>query len=56
MFKGVTFAIETQYGIPGSHGMRMEARVHVTEKGCEILSKWPVEEMIEVPILLAKLN
>jgi Xaa-Pro aminopeptidase len=48
--KGMTFAIETQHGTPGSHGVRMEEMVHVTENGYEILSKWPIQEMIEVPL------
>ena len=48
--KGVTFAIETHHGTPGSHGVRIEEMVHVTDKGCEILSKWPVQEIMEVPL------
>jgi len=48
--KGMTFAIETQHGTPGSHGVRMEEMVHVTENGYEIMSKWPIQELTEVPL------
>jgi len=48
--KGMTFAIETQHGTPGSHGVRMEEMVHVTENGYEIMSKWPIQEISEVPL------
>ena len=47
---GMTFAIETQHGTPGSHGVRIEEMVHVTENGCEIMSQWPVGEISEVPL------
>lgn len=48
--KGITFAIETQHDSTGSHGVRIEEMVHVTDKGYEILNKWPVEEIMEVPL------
>ncbi len=48
--KGMSFAIETQHGTPGSYGVRMEEMVCVTENGFEILSKWPVQEIMEVPL------
>jgi len=48
--KGMTFAIETQHGTPGSHGVRMEEMVHVTDNGYEIMSKWPIQELSEVPL------
>jgi len=47
---GMTFAIETQHGTPGSHGVRIEEMVHVTENGYEIMSQWPVGEISEVPL------
>ena len=46
---GMTFAIETQHGTPNVGGARIEEVIHVTEKGVEVLSKWPIEQMIEVP-------
>jgi len=49
--EGMTFAIETQHGTPGSHGVRIEEVIHVTKDGAEIMSKWPVEEIFEVPLV-----
>jgi Xaa-Pro dipeptidase len=46
--EGMTFAIETQHGRPGKHGVRIEEMVRVTKKGAEIMSLWPVEEITEV--------
>lgn len=45
---GMTFAIETQHGRPGKHGVRIEEMIHVTEKGFEKLSHYPYENIIEV--------
>lgn len=48
--EGMTFAIETQHGVPGSHGVRIEEVIVVTKDGVEVLSKFPVEEITEVPL------
>ncbi len=44
---GMTFAIETQHGRPGKHGVRIEEMVAVTETGFEMLSKYPVAGITE---------
>jgi len=31
-------------------GVRIEEVIHVTKTGVEILSKWPVKEITEIPI------
>ena len=49
--EGMTFALETQHGTPGSHGVRIEEMLHVTKSGVEILSKWPIDEITEVPLV-----
>ena len=41
----MTFAIETQHGIPGIGGVRIEEMIHVTEDGVEIMSQFPVDEI-----------
>ena len=46
--KGMTFAIETQHGVPGIGGVRMEEMIHVTDTGVEILSQWPIDEIVVV--------
>ncbi len=46
--QGMTFAIETQHGVPGIGGVRIEEMIHVTEDGVEILSQWPVDEITVV--------
>lgn len=46
----MTFAVETQHGTPGMHGVRIEEMVHVTKKGVEVLSKWPVREITEIDL------
>jgi Xaa-Pro aminopeptidase len=45
---GMTFAMETQHGTPGKHGVRVEEMVHLTTDGPELLSYWPVDEITEV--------
>jgi Xaa-Pro aminopeptidase len=49
--EGMTFAIETQHGTPNVGGARIEEVIHVTKNGAEVLSKWPIEEITEVPYL-----
>ncbi len=46
--QGMTFAIETQHGVPGIGGVRVEEMIHVTEDGVEILSQWPIDEITVV--------
>ena len=46
--KDMTFAIETQHGIPGIGGVRLEEMIHVTEDGAEIMSQFPIDEITEV--------
>jgi len=46
--KGMTFAIETQHGRIGQGGCRLEEMIHITENGVEILSKWPIDEIMAV--------
>ncbi|MGA7493994.1 MAG: Xaa-Pro peptidase family protein [Syntrophobacteraceae bacterium] len=46
--KGMTFAIETQHGVPGIGGIRHEEMIHVTDTGVEILSQWPIDEITVV--------
>lgn len=48
--EGMTFAIETQHGVRGVGGVRIEEVVHVTATGVEVLSKWPADEIAEVPL------
>lgn len=44
----MTFAIETQHGVPGIGGVRIEEMVHVTDYGVEIMSQFPVENITEI--------
>ena len=46
--KGMTFAIETQHGVPGIGGVRIEEMIHVTETGVEIMSQFPIDEITEI--------
>jgi Xaa-Pro aminopeptidase len=48
--QGMTFAIETQHGVPGIGGVRLEEMIHVTEDGVEILSQWPIDEITVVDL------
>jgi len=43
--KDMTFAIETQHGVPGIGGVRIEEMIHVTEDGVEIMSQFPIDEI-----------
>jgi Xaa-Pro aminopeptidase len=49
--ENMTFAIETQHGRPGKHGVRIEEMIRVTKTGVEVLSKFPVDEILEVPLV-----
>jgi Xaa-Pro aminopeptidase len=49
--ENMTFAVETQHGRPGVHGVRLEEMVRVTKTGVEVLTKFPVDEITEVPIV-----
>ena len=49
--ENMTFAIETQHGRPGKHGVRIEEMIRVTKTGVEIMSKFPVAEIFEVPLV-----
>jgi len=46
--KGMTFAIETQMGEEGVGGARLEEMVVVTDKGYEVMTRWPAEEITVV--------
>jgi len=46
--EGMTFAIETQNGTIGSGAARIEEMIHVTKDGIEVMSKWPIGEIMEV--------
>tara|TARA_B100000315_G_scaffold255570_1_gene299235 strand:- start:275 stop:1471 length:1197 start_codon:yes stop_codon:yes gene_type:complete len=46
--KGMTFAIETQHGTIGHGGVRLEEMIHITEKGVEVMTKWPIGEITAV--------
>lgn len=48
--EGMTFAIETQHGVPGEFGCRLEEVIAVTKNGCEIMTKWPIDKITEVPM------
>ena len=49
--ENMTLAIETQHGRPGKHGVRIEEMVRVTKSGVEVMTKFPVEEILEVPLV-----
>ena len=44
------FAIETREGDGEGQGVRIEEVLQVTKTGVEILSKWPIKEMVVIPI------
>jgi Xaa-Pro aminopeptidase len=44
----MVLAIETYAGHKGGKdGVRLEENVLVTKDGCEVLSRWPVSELME---------
>ncbi len=43
--ENMTFAIETQEGDGHGQGVRIEEMLRVTKTGCEIMSRWPIEEI-----------
>ena len=45
---GMIIAVESREGEPGYGGVRLEEMVLVTETGCEVLTKWPSEEIVQV--------
>ena len=46
--EGMVIALETYAGHKGGKdGVRLEEDVLVTKNGCEILSRWPIEELME---------
>ncbi len=49
--ENMTFAIETQHGRPGKHGVRIEEMVRVVKSGVEVMTKFPVDEILEVPLV-----
>jgi Xaa-Pro dipeptidase len=45
---GMAIALETYAGKKGGeHGVRLEENILVTEEGCEVLTRWPIEELME---------
>jgi Xaa-Pro aminopeptidase len=48
---GMTMALETWYGPRGAgYGASIKETVIVTERGCELLTQYPVDQIIEVPL------
>jgi Xaa-Pro aminopeptidase len=47
---GMVFALETYAGSQdGTFGVRLEEEVLVTEDGCELLTKFPSDDLTESP-------
>ena len=46
--KCMTFAIETQQGEEGIGAIRLEEMVVVTDRGYEIMTRWPIKEITTV--------
>jgi len=48
LLEGMTLALETYAGHKGGRdGVRLEENILVTRDGCEILSRWPIAELME---------
>ena len=46
--EGMILALETYTGKKGGkHGVRLEENILVTKDGYEILSRWPIDELME---------
>ena len=46
--EGMVLALETYAGKKGGKdGVRLEENVLVTKNGCEVLTRWPIEELME---------
>jgi Xaa-Pro aminopeptidase len=49
--QNTAIALETLDGTPdGKAGVRIEEMMIVNDSGCEVISKWPIEEITEVPL------
>jgi Xaa-Pro aminopeptidase len=45
---GMALALETYAGHKGGKdGVRLEEDIIVTEDGCEVLTRWPIDELME---------
>ncbi len=48
---GMTIALETQDGTPDNRcGARVEDMIIITDDGYDIISKWPADELMELPL------
>jgi len=48
---GMTIALETEDCTPDNRcGVRIEDMIIITESGCEIISRWPKDEITELPL------
>jgi Xaa-Pro aminopeptidase len=47
--ENMVFLIESQVGDGLGQGVRLEDMVRVTKTGYELLSRWPIDEIIECP-------
>jgi len=48
--EGMIFAIESQQGDGLGQGVRLEDIVHVLKDGYELLTVWPIDDVIECPV------
>jgi Xaa-Pro aminopeptidase len=48
---GMVIALETQGGTPDNRcGVRVEDMIIITDGGYEVISRWPKEEITELPL------